>query len=73
MNLSATTIRSLLFYAGLLGIAEQEVARIVLGIEPSSAMLAIFAGFVLGSPAAAVAEAVAGRTEVVGDDGDKGA
>ena len=41
-----------MLWAGLIGVVEQEVVRLALHLEPSSLMLALFGGFVMGAPAA---------------------
>lgn len=72
MNSSTKTARSILFYIGLLGVIEQEAARLIFGIAPSWPMLIIFAGFATGAPAAAILSAMLrGYEASVGGGGEK--
>lgn len=63
MKIDFDTRTAIAFIAGLVGLAEQEIVRVVLSLQPSAVLTTTFGGFVLGSLGIGIYRGVKGNEE----------
>lgn len=62
MNFDLRTHESLALLAGILGLVEQELARLIFDLDPSSILSGIFGSMVLGSVGLGLARSIPRRS-----------